>query len=106
MTPELKEGKHWVVLTALDNPTFEAAIGDLNAYATGGAEPPLTVLSSATPQEHFKFFWTRGPSFKLTEVPAALLRPLYRSLPRSFEVQDGRVTRTFPGLPPLSKSNA
>ena len=28
--------------------------------------------------------------------------PLYRRLPRSFVVQDGRVTHTYPGLPPLA----
>jgi uncharacterized membrane protein YphA (DoxX/SURF4 family) len=101
VTPDLRQGKHWVVITALDNPTFEAAIGRLNAYATAGGQPPVTVLANATPQEHFKFFWTRAPSFPLKEVPPALLRPLYRSLPRSFEIEDGKVTRTFPGLPPI-----
>lgn len=101
VTPDLRQGKHWVVITSLDNPTFDGAIGRLNAYATAGRQPAVTVLASATPQEHFQFFWSRGPSFPLKEVPAALLRPLYRSLPRSFEVQDGKVVRTFPGLPPI-----
>jgi hypothetical protein len=50
------------------------------------------------------FFWKWGPTFKIVEAPAELLRPLYRRLPRSFAVQDGRVTATFPGLPPLPKT--
>jgi len=35
----------------------------------------------------------------LHEIPVALLRPLYRTLPRTFFVEEGRVTRTYPGLP-------
>jgi hypothetical protein len=35
----------------------------------------------------------------LHETPQALLRPLYRRLPRSFRVEDGRVTATWAGLP-------
>jgi hypothetical protein len=41
-----------------------------------------------------------GPAFDVREAPAALLRPLHRSLPRSFLVEDGTVVLTSPGLPP------
>ena len=33
-------------------------------------------------------------------LEVVVLRPLYRRLPRSFMVEDGKVTRTFGGLPP------
>ncbi len=46
------------------------------------------------------FRWTQAPIFEVREAPATLLRPLYRRLPRSFEVADGAVTATWPGLPP------
>jgi uncharacterized membrane protein YphA (DoxX/SURF4 family) len=104
LVPELREGEHLVVMTTLTAPDFEAAVDTLNSYARAGRGPALTVLSSATPQEHFQFHWRFGPGFRLAEAPAALLRPLYRRLPRSFEVRDGTVVRTFPGLPPFSPS--
>ena len=47
------------------------------------------------------FFWRWAPSFPIVETPGAILKPLYRRLPRSCVVQDGRVLRTYPGLPPL-----
>jgi hypothetical protein len=41
--------------------------------------------------------------FQIRQAPPALLRPLYRRLPRAFEVQDGRVVRTYRGMPPLDQ---
>jgi hypothetical protein len=42
----------------------------------------------------------------VVETPPELMRPLYRRLPRSFLVKDGRVTRTFAGMPPLTTQTA
>jgi len=36
---------------------------------------------------------------ELVEIPAPVAKPLYRTLPRSFEAADGVVTRTWAGLP-------
>ncbi|HYG65972.1 MAG TPA: hypothetical protein VEL74_25585, partial [Thermoanaerobaculia bacterium] len=64
--------------------------------------PRLWVLSASEDTVHRAFFWQWGPSFEVVETPAELMRPLYRRLPRSFMVKDGRVTQTFPGMPPLT----
>ncbi len=47
------------------------------------------------------FGWMQAPVFEVREAPADLLRPLYRTLPRSFKVTDGEVTATVAGLPSL-----
>jgi uncharacterized membrane protein YphA (DoxX/SURF4 family) len=100
LVPGLAEGSHWVVITELDNETFLAAIESLNSLAAGGMEERLTVLSADPPEAHQPFFWQYGPAFDVREVPLAMIRPLYRSTPRSFRLEDGKVVETAAGLPP------
>jgi hypothetical protein len=57
-------------------------------------------LSAASDDERFNFQFTRAPAFDVAAAPAAVVRPLYRTLPRSFRVRDGQVTDTWSGLPP------
>ncbi len=104
LRPELTSGEHVVVLAALDDEDFVAGVEGLSAWVIEGRRPPLTVLASATPEESQTFFWTHGPAFEIGEAPEALLRPLYRTLPRSFRVVDGVVVETWPGLPDLPKN--
>lgn len=103
VVPDLKEGDHLVVMADLDDPELARSMDALNAYAGNPDNPTLQVLSSAPAEKHRAFYWQWGPAFEIREVPAELLRPLYRRLPRSFLVQDGRVTRTFQGMPPLTR---
>jgi uncharacterized membrane protein YphA (DoxX/SURF4 family) len=100
IVPELKAGRHLVVMAKLDDPQFTKAVNDLNRYAGDRHNPTLWVLSPVTPEEKRAFFWKWGPAFEIREAPQELLRPLYRRLPRSFMVEDGKVMRTFGGLPP------
>ena len=100
IVPELKTGRHLVVMAKLDDPQFTKAVDALNRYAGDAHNPTLWVLSPITPEEKRAFFWKWGPAFEIRETPQELLRPLYRRLPRSFMVEDGKVTRTFGGLPP------
>ncbi|RPH56597.1 hypothetical protein EHM82_03020 [bacterium] len=106
VAPELKQGDHLVVMADLDDPELTRSIDALNAWAGDPDNAALQVLSSATAEKQRAFFWQWGPVFEIREAPAELLRPLYRRLPRSFLVRDGRVTRTFQGLPPLSRQAA
>ena len=101
VAPFLTEGDHVVVLADLDDPAFQAAVPRLNSYiaANGGAD--VVVLATADAEHQRAFFWRFAPAFETHEAPAPLLRPLYRRLPRSFEVRGGRVVRTYSGLPPL-----
>ena len=106
IVPELESGRHVVVMAKLDDPQLTKEIDALNAYATdrrSSGHPTLWVLSPTTPEEKRAFFWKWGPAFDIRETPQEMLRPLYRRLPRSFMVEDGKVTRTFGGLPPLSQ---
>ncbi len=99
---DLHAGTHLVVLADLADPGFQKSVAALNAYATSGREPAVLVLADVTAEAKQAFFWRFAPSFPVVETPGAILRPLYRRLPRSFVVANGRVTRTFSGLPPLN----
>lgn len=99
LLPGLTVGEHWVVVSELDNETFLAGIEGLNALATDPAGAPLTVLSADPVESHQAFFWQHGPAFDVREVPLPLIRPLYRTTPRSFRLEDGIVTLTVAGLP-------
>lgn len=104
IVPELREGEHLVVMSKLDE-ELAKSVDALNSYATDSRstadKPTLWVLASSTPEELRAFFWKWGPVFEIRETPPELLRPLYRRLPRAFMVKDGRVIRTFRGMPPL-----
>jgi uncharacterized membrane protein YphA (DoxX/SURF4 family) len=106
IVPELKTGRHLVVMAKLDDPSFTKAVDAMNAYAGDHRNPPLWVLSPITPEEKRAFFWKWGPAFDIRETPQELLRPLYRRLPRTFMVEDGKVTRTLGGLPIRSDRSA
>jgi hypothetical protein len=98
---DLHAGTHLVVLADLADPGFQKSVQALNAYAASGREPAVLVLADVTTEAKQAFFWRFAPSFPIVETPGAILRPLYRRLPRSFVVDNGHVTRTYPGLPPL-----
>jgi len=99
VAPELLEGRHWVTIVDVDEAP-ETWVEPLNERVWSGEGPPLTVLGSATPEQLMELRFGHGPAFDVREAPAALLRPLHRSLPRSFLVEDGTVVLTSPGLPP------
>lgn len=99
VAPELKTGSHLVVLADLKDPVLEKAVGSLNEHA--GRGEAVWVLSASPQEEKQAFFWRFGPAFQIVETPEPLMRPLYRRLPRSFRVENGRVTETYAGLPEL-----
>ncbi len=103
VVPELLHGESVVVLADLAADDFVAAVARLNDYAIAGQGPRLWVLTAATPEALRRFQWTQGPAFELREAPPALLRPMYRTLPRSFLVRDGKVVSTYRGLPPFGQ---
>lgn len=100
VAPELKQGEHLVVMADLEDPALAEAVARLNRIKDGGGA--VWLLSASPSEQHRAFFWRFGPAFQVVETPEPLLRPLYRRLPRSFRVEDGRVTETFAGLPPAS----
>jgi len=102
LVPELRQGRHLVVIAQLDDPQLTRSVDALNAYAGDAGNPPLWLLTAATPEQQRAFFWRWGPAFQIRQTPPELLRPLYRRLPRAFTVKDGRVSQTFAGMPPLA----
>ena len=100
VAPELRQGSHLVVIADLEDPALAEAVAGLNKIKDEGGD--VWLLSASPSEQHKAFFWRFGPSFQVVETPEPLLRPLYRRLPRSFRIEDGRVTETFAGLPPTS----
>jgi len=88
------------VLADVRDPQFAALAARLNRYARAGGEEPLTVLADFKPEEQQAIYWEIAPAFDLQATPLALLRPLYRRLPRGFLVSEGRVEKTWAGVPP------
>lgn len=101
LLPGLVEGEHWVVLAGLEEEALRAGVEDLNRLALEGDVDGVWVLSADPPEVHQAFFWEVGPVFEVREVPLALIRPLYRTTPRSFRLEDGMVKRTVSGLPQI-----
>ncbi len=97
---ELETGSHLVVIAELDDEALLAAMPRLNEMALAAEGPTPWILTASPPEAVGAFRWTQAPICELREAPASLLRPLYRRLPRSFEVVEGTVTATWAGLPP------
>lgn len=97
---ELDRGHHWIVMTGLDEESFLESVPRLNAAVMDGSERHLWIVTAAAEEVVGEFIWTQAPAFEVREAPQAMLRPLYRRLPRSFEVVDGQVLATTAGLPP------
>ena len=98
--PELNDGRHLVVVIDTAQEGLDRDIEALNRYAAANESPPLVVVASNTIEQNRAFFWKYGPAFQIREAPPSILKPLYRTLPRSFLVWDGKVTDTWSGLPP------
>ncbi len=105
LIPELASGRHLVVLLDLERKEMDAEVESLNHYWLANESPRLWVLAAATAEQSRAFFWQYGPAFEVREAPPSMLRPLYRSLPRSFVVWDGKVTETWDGLAPMVLSS-
>jgi len=98
LVPEIAEGEHWVVIVDPADERFGALVNDLNSWTLSGKTPAVTALADITAEKQTEIFWRYAPAFDIHETPSALLRPLYRTLPRSFLVSSGRVVRTANGV--------
>jgi hypothetical protein len=100
VAPDLAKGAQLVVLAKLDDSAFTRDVDALNSFARASQTETVTVLTPSSAEAQRAFFWKWAPAFPVIETPAALLRPLYRQLPRAFRVRDGRVVATYSGLAP------
>lgn len=104
LIPELEEGASVVVMVALDDPALKERVTTLGDYALDAIDAPLLfVIAPATEEAVDEWRTENQPAFDLVMGYPAVLRPLYRRLPRSFLVKDGTVTRTWQGWPPLAE---
>ena len=105
--PEMEQGPYVVVIANLDD-TFadlvKERLDELLEWQGREVYMPIYVLHSGKKGEEQAFAFRSGmPPLEYRPVPQALVRPLYRTLPRTFVVEDGRVTRTFSGFPLLAE---
>jgi hypothetical protein len=105
--PELKSGRHLVLLLDRGDPDTVAAIGPLNqGLGLPGGGTLVWGLAAEDREAAAAFLWSAGPAFEVRSASPAMLRRLYRTLPRSALVDDGRVVATWNGFPPASAQAA
>jgi len=99
--PELRAGRHLVLLLDRGDPATRQGIAHLNEHLKlphGGTT--VWVVADDDPELAAEFLWSAGPAFDVRGVPPRILRRLYRTLPRSALIDGGRVVQTWSGFPP------
>jgi hypothetical protein len=101
IVPELRAGRHLVLLVDRADAATRARIPELNARL-GLPGGPTTVWGVADDDRALatEFMWSAGPAFEVRGAPPTMLRRLYRMLPRSALIEDGRIVATWTGFPP------
>jgi hypothetical protein len=101
IVPQLRSGRHLVLVLDRADPTMPARIGELNArLRLPGGGTTVWGVAADDPALATAFMWSAGPAFEVRSAPPAMLRTLYRTLPRSALVDDGRIVETWTGFPP------
>ncbi|HXH28109.1 MAG TPA: hypothetical protein VNL37_03625, partial [Candidatus Polarisedimenticolia bacterium] len=93
--PQLRQGRHLVALLDLDGPHVTETIERLNDLAATPGVPAVLGLTPATEEAVGAFFWAASPAFPIRSIDRAVLKRLYRRLPRFFVVDGGRVTAVY-----------
>jgi hypothetical protein len=99
--PELRAGRHLVLLLDRADPATRQRIAHLNERLKlphGGTT--VWGVADDDPELAAEFLWSAGPAFEVRGVPPRMLRRLYRTLPRSALIDGGTVVRTWIGFPP------
>ncbi len=93
-------GRHLVALLDLTDPGAAETAARLNAIAETQGAPAVVALTPSTEEEKAAFLWSAVPAFEVLWVDRAVLKPLFRRLPRYFLVDSGRVVSVYDGAPP------
>ena len=100
IVPELRAGRHLVLLLDRADPATRARIADLNErLKLPRGAIPVVGIADDDPELAAAFLWTAGPAFEVHGAPPRMLRRLYRTLPRSALFDGGRVIATWTGFP-------
>jgi methylamine utilization protein MauE len=100
IVPELRAGRHLVLLLDRADPTTRTRIPHLNErlkLPRGGTA--VWGVADDDPELAAAFLWSAGPAFEVRSVPSRMLRRLYRTLPRSALFDGGHVVATWSGFP-------
>jgi len=94
------DGRRLVGLLDLADPGAAAVAERLNALSGQAGAPAVLVLTPSSEEEKAAFLWSAVPDFEIQAVDRAVLKRLYRRLPRFFVVDGGRVVAVLDGAPP------
>ena len=99
LIPELYEGRHLVVI--LDRTADRAPddVARLNEKAVFEEGLSVHGIAEDDPELEAQFLFTAGPAFPISGAPWGMMKPLFRTLPRSFLVEDGTVLEVWNGIP-------
>ncbi len=101
LLPELQRGRHLVLLVDRADEKTRGEIGRVNReLALKASKTPVLGLAEENEQLAMEFTWTAAPAFDVRSAPFMILKPLYRTLPRAFLVQDGVVVKVWNSIPP------
>jgi hypothetical protein len=100
IVPELRTGRHLVLLLDRADPATRARIMHLNErLKLPGGPTPVWGVADDDRELAIAFLWSAGPAFEVRSAPPRMLRRLYRALPRSALIDGGQVVATWSGFP-------
>ena len=101
LLPELQRGKSFVLLLDRGDEHTRKEIARVNEHLALKPGVRLNVLGLAEENDALasEFTWTAAPAFEVRSGPFGTLKPLYRTLPRCFAVQDGTVVKVWNTIP-------
>ncbi len=94
------QGRRLVALLDLADPKTVEIAARLEALASERGAPAVVALTSSSDEEKASFVWSANPAFAIVKLDRAVLKPLYRGLPRYFLLEGERVIALFDGAPP------
>ena len=98
--PELLRGRHLIALIDVTDPRAAEIASALDALASRPGAPAVVGLTPSTEQEIDAFRWSVVPAFEVKSIDRAVIKRLYRKLPRFFILDSGRVAAVYDGAPP------
>jgi hypothetical protein len=97
--PELESGSHIVILNEALLEACEEVPESLYELADSSPDTRFWYVLPSEVLSREGVTWICLFGAEVVEVPRPVARTLYRTLPRSFQMVDGTVTRTWEGLP-------
>lgn len=101
IVPELQRGRSLVLLLDRADEKTRAEVARVNKeLALKAGQTAVFGLAEENERLALEFTWTASPAFDVRSAPFMLLKPLYRTLPRAFLVEDGKVIKVWNSIPP------